>query len=76
MINLLRNLQIKISKIFNLIEWGRWLVRQRREPRPIGTIVVKRRGQFMITYEVIGYMPGVFITEMLDEVSREKIIGS
>jgi len=48
------------------------------EPRPVGSRFVKKHGKFLITYEVIGHMPGVrkrSAREMLDEVSREKIIN-
>jgi hypothetical protein len=45
------------------------------EPRPVGTRVTKKQGKFIVTYEVIGYAPGRFPKELLDEVSRERIIN-
>lgn len=51
------------------------MVRQYFEPRPIGTRFNKKQGQFIITYEVIGYMPGRFPKETLDEVTRIKIVN-
>jgi hypothetical protein len=73
MINLLHNLLIRYNKLVNLFEWCKWLFAQYFIPRPIGTIVYKKQGKFIITYEVIGHTPSRFAKEMLEEVSREAI---
>jgi len=49
------------------------MLRQYFVPRPIGTIFTKKQGKFIITYEVIGYIPSKFPTELIDEVSRVTI---
>jgi hypothetical protein len=49
------------------------MIKQYFVPRPIGTILTKKRGKFIVTYEVIGYIPGKFPKEIVDEVSRVTI---
>ena len=73
MINLLHNLLIRVNKLINFFEWCKWLLAQYFVPRPIGTQVRKKSGKFIITYEIIGHVPGRFAKEMLEEVSRELI---
>lgn len=42
-------------------------------PRPMGTQFVKKKGKYLITYEVVGYFPGFPRGEMVEEVSRNKL---
>lgn len=73
MIRLLRNLLTKIRNLINLFDIFKWMIRQYFEPRAVGTRFTKKQGKFIVTYEIIGYMPGKFPKEILDEVSRVHI---
>ncbi len=73
--SLWHNLQIRIDKILNLYEWFKWMIKQYFKPRPIGTRITKKQGNFIVTYEIVGYTLNRFPKELLDEVSREKIIN-
>lgn len=70
---MLTMVQKKIDDLKFLLEYAKWLYCQYRNPRDIGTVFTKRKGWYILHYEVVGHVPGKFPKEMHEIVKRELI---
>lgn len=71
MTRLLKNIQNKIEILKHLWDYCKWLIRQYHQPRPIGTQFEVIENNYIITFEVIGHIPGNRPQEMISEIQRK-----
>lgn len=74
LIQQLTRLHQKIDDLLYLWNHFRWMLRQRRVARPLGTVFSKIEGNYIVEYEVIGYFPGEPLQEMLEEVGKKPYV--
>lgn len=75
LIQFLQIISNKIDNIKYLLSILKWMASKYLEPRPIGTVFTKQKGNQIITYEIIGHISGLFKKEIFKEIDRQDING-
>lgn len=67
-----KKLSVLVKDVSYLYQFFKWMLKQRNQPRPVGTVFKKVVGNKTITYEVVAHTLGNNPIEVLEEVHNDE----